>query len=96
MYEYPAQPPPAQRPVAKHRAPEPKVTWATIGSYVAGVVGLTILQFLDADLTLLAWLPDPIETAVVPLVPAAAAFIAGYRTRHQARPGDVARRAPLR
>lgn len=88
MYEIPAQPP-AQQPTGRHRAPEPKVTWATIGAYLAGVVGLTMLQFVQGDLTLLAWLPDPIETLIVPLVPAAAAFLAGYRARHQGRPGDV-------
>jgi phosphate/sulfate permease len=77
---------------AKTRKVEPKVWWATIGSYVAGVIGLALVNAFTADNNVLlsAVLPDVIEPFVLPLVPAIVAFVAGFSARHQWRSTEVA------
>lgn len=65
----------------------PKVTMATAGAYLAGVVGLSLVNaFTDDDnQLLLAALPDAVEPFVLPLVPAVVALVAGYLAKHQWR-----------
>ena len=72
---------------ASTNAVEPKVSAATLGAYVAGVLLLVLVQvFTDNDNELLlAVLPDALETFVLPLVPAVVALIAGFAAKHQWR-----------
>lgn len=78
------------------RKVEPKVWWATIGSYLAGVVGLCLVNAFTANDNelLFATLPDPIETFVIPFVPGVVAFISGFSARHQWRSTEVSQRRP--
>ena len=70
----------------RHRAPvERKVKFASAAAYLAGVAGVAVLQALAGDTQLLTGLPDAVEVLVVPLLPAAAAFAAGWRARHTPR-----------
>lgn len=64
----------------------PKVTWATVGAYLAGVIALALVNAFDADSTLLTdAIPDMYEPFVMPLVPALIAFVSGYVAKHQWR-----------
>lgn len=67
---------------------ESKVWWATVGSYLAGVVALAVVNAVTGDdnALLLAALPDAIEPFVLPVVPAVVSFIAGWAARHTPRP----------
>lgn len=79
-------------PVRDSKAPlEPKVKWATIGSYLAGVVTLALVNaFTGNDNALLIEaLPDVVEPFLLPIVPAGVAAIAGYFAKHQWRVDDV-------
>ena len=67
---------------------EPKVKWASIGTYLAGVVGLGLVTLLSDNDLLAQALPDPLEVFVMPAVPAVIAAIAGYAARHQWRAGE--------
>jgi hypothetical protein len=64
-----------------------KVKAATLATYVSGVVGLAIVNAAtdDNNKLLTDALPDWLEPFVLPVVPAVAAFIAGYSARHQWR-----------
>lgn len=66
---------------------EPKTWWATAGAYVAGVVGLAIVNAVTSDnnALLIRALPDWLEPFILPLVPAVVAFIAAWSARHQWR-----------
>jgi hypothetical protein len=66
---------------------EPKVWWATVGAWIAGVVGLAIVNAVtdDNNALLIRALPDWLEPFVLPLVPAVVAFIAGFAAKHQWR-----------
>ncbi|MER6171375.1 hypothetical protein [Streptosporangium sp. NPDC001681] len=73
--------------VYKETAPiERKVTAATAASYLSLVGVLAILQTAQADLDLIAWMPDAIETLAVPLLPGLVTYVAGYLAKHTARP----------
>lgn len=69
---------------------EPKVKWAGIGAYVAGVVVLAIVNAFTGDnnALLIDSLPDVIEPFVLPVVPAVVAAISGYFAKHQYRVGE--------
>lgn len=73
-------------PIAESRPVERKVTAASAGSYLGLLAALTVLQAISADLDLIAFLPDWLETLVIPLLPGLIAYVAGYRARHTARP----------
>lgn len=66
---------------------EPKVLAATLGTYLAGVVSLALVNaFTGNDNQLLIdLLPDTIEPFLLPVVPAVVASIAGWAARHQWR-----------
>jgi hypothetical protein len=65
---------------------EPKVAWATLGSYLAGVVLLALVNALDESTTLLSdAIPDMFEPFLMPLVPALIALVSGYMAKHQWR-----------
>lgn len=80
---------PKQYPLA------PKVKWAGIGAYLAGVVSLALVNAFtgDENRLLIEVLPDVVEPFVLPIVPAAVAAIAGYWAKHQYRSGEAAPRA---
>jgi hypothetical protein len=64
----------------------PKVTWASLGAYLAGVVLLALVNLVDEDSTLLTdAIPDMFEPFLLPLVPALVAFAGGYVAKHQWR-----------
>ncbi|MFI6909634.1 hypothetical protein ACIBKY_50825 [Nonomuraea sp. NPDC050394] len=65
---------------------ERKVTAATAGSYLGLLAGLTVLQAINADLDLIAFLPDWLETLAVPLVPGLITYVSGYKAKHTRRP----------
>lgn len=69
----------------------PKVKWAGIGAYLAGVVSLSLVNaFTDNDNQLLIEaLPDIVEPFLLPAVPAIVAAIAGYFAKHQWRQAEV-------
>ena len=65
---------------------EPKVAFASIGTYFAGVILLALVNLLDADSTLLTdAIPDMFEPFILPLVPAFIALVSGFMARHQWR-----------
>ena len=65
---------------------ERKVTAATAGSYLSLVAVLTVLQTVNADLDLIAWLPDWLESLAIPLLPGLITWVSGYKAKHTARP----------
>lgn len=67
---------------------ETKVTAATVGTYLAGVVVLALVNAFtgEENALLLASLPDAIEPFVLPVVPAVVSFIAGWAAKHTPRP----------
>lgn len=75
------------------RAIEPKVKWATLGSYVSGVVVLALVNAFTGDdnALLIETLPDVIEPFILPVVPALVALAAGFAARHQWRHTEVGR-----
>ncbi|MEU8319623.1 hypothetical protein AB0C33_14720 [Nonomuraea sp. NPDC048881] len=73
-------------PVSYGKPVERKVTAATAGSYLGILAVLTVLQTVNADLDLIAWLPDWLESLAVPLLPGLITYASGYVTRHTARP----------
>ena len=64
---------------------ESKVKASAAWSYLLALAGLAVVNGVS-DTTLLTDLPDTLEIFVAPLVPAAAAGIAGYLARHTPRP----------
>ncbi|MFC6080897.1 hypothetical protein [Sphaerisporangium aureirubrum] len=79
MYDSSA-PAPTKKPV------EWKVKAASLGTYLGTVAGLAVLQTLDADHSLIAFLPDVIEAITLPLIPTGIAWLAGYKAKHTPRP----------
>lgn len=72
---------------------EPKVWWTSVGFYVAGVVGLGIINAVTSDdnALLIAALPDYLEPFLLPLVPAVVGAIAGFAAKHQWRSSELNR-----
>lgn len=72
---------------ARTRKIEPKVTAATVGSYVAGFLALFITNLATgSDNELIsATIPDWLEAVLYPLLPAVVAFLSSYNARHQWR-----------
>lgn len=72
-----------------YTAPAPverKVSVATVTVYLACTGGLAILNAVSADASLIAPLPDVLETILLPLVPTAITWFAAYRAKHTPRP----------
>lgn len=65
---------------------ERKVTVATAGSYLGLVAVLAVLQTINADLDLIAILPDWLESLTIPLLPGLITWVSGYKAKHTARP----------
>jgi len=63
---------------------EAKVKWATIGSYVVGVLGVALVNLLTGNENelLIEALPDAVEAFVLPIVPALSALVFGYQAKH--------------
>ncbi len=75
---------------------ETKVTWATIGAYLASLFLVAIangLQDVDHALVLGA-MPEALETILLPALPAAVTFVSGWLAKHTPRPDLVRRGAP--
>lgn len=76
---------------ANTRKPEAKVTAATVGSYLAGFLGLFITNVVTGNENELisATIPDWAEAILYPLIPALVAFLTAYNTKHtwRVRPG---------
>ncbi len=64
---------------------ETKVKASTVGTYLAGVAALAVVNALVADASLISGLPDVVEVLVAPVFPALAALVAGYVARHTPR-----------
>ena len=62
-------------------APTKKVTAATVGGYVAGVLLLGILQAVGAHPDVLSGLPSWVDVFVAPVIPALIAGVSGYVKR---------------
>ncbi|MEU4511795.1 hypothetical protein AB0G05_20065 [Nonomuraea wenchangensis] len=65
---------------------ERKVTASTAGSYLGLLAVLTVLQAVNADLDLIAFLPDWLESLTIPLLPGLITYVSGYKAKHTARP----------
>jgi VIT1/CCC1 family predicted Fe2+/Mn2+ transporter len=65
---------------------EAKVKSAAVATYLVSVAALAIVNAVTSDASLLGPLPDWAEALVVPVLPAAAAFLAGWNARHTPRP----------
>lgn len=77
-----------RNPAPAESAPvEPKVKWAGIGFYVAGVVALALVNAFTGDDNALVFetVPDVAEPFVLPLVPVVAGMISAWSARHQWR-----------
>ena len=63
---------------------EAKVKWATIGSYVVGVIAVALVNVFtgNGNELLIEALPDSIEAFVLPIVPALSALVFGYQAKH--------------
>lgn len=66
----------------------PKVKWAAAGTYLGGVV-MTALFAGFQDGNFISFLPDGLSPFVLPIIPSIAAWIAGYRAKHQYRAGET-------
>jgi hypothetical protein len=65
---------------------EPKVAWASLASYLAGVIILAVVNALDENTTLLTdAVPDMFEPFLMPLMWALPTLLAGYLAKHQWR-----------
>lgn len=76
---------------------EQKVVWATASSYATGVAmtGITTIVQDERVPLLIGFLPEWLEPFVLALLPAAAAYVAGWNAKHQKRQtGFVAGQAP--
>lgn len=73
-------------PVTESKPVERKVTAATAGSYLGLLAVLTVLQTVNSNLDLIAFLPDVVETLAIPLLPGLITYVAGYVAKHTARP----------
>jgi hypothetical protein len=67
---------------------ERKVTMATLGAYLGGVVILAVVNAFTSNdnQLLLATLPDVVEPFLLPVVPAVVTFISGWASKHTPRP----------
>lgn len=65
---------------------ESKVKAGTAGAYLGLLALLAPLQAVQADLDLIAFLPDWLETLAIPLVPGLVTYVAGWVAKHQPRP----------
>lgn len=65
---------------------EAKVKAGTAGAYLGLLALLAPLQAIQANLDLIAFLPDWLETLAIPLVPGLIVYVAGYVTKHEPRP----------
>ena len=72
---------------------EKKVKASAIGSYLAGVGGLEILETVHDNPLLISPLPDWCEPFILSLVLAAATFVSGWTPRHTPRTDPDARQA---
>lgn len=75
---------------------EPKVKWASIATYVASalLMGLVNLLSDNDNQLLIEVLPDSVEWLILPLVPMAVAFAAGFSAKHQWRTAEVNQNIP--
>ncbi|WP_433444535.1 hypothetical protein [Nonomuraea sp. CA-141351] len=73
-------------PVTYGKLVERKVTASTAGSYLGLLAVLTVLQAINADLDLIAFLPDWLESLTIPLLPGLITYVSGYKAKHTARP----------
>jgi hypothetical protein len=65
---------------------EAKVKASTAAAYLGLLAVLAPLQAVQANLDLIEFLPDWLETLAVPLLPGLITYVAGYATRHEPRP----------
>jgi hypothetical protein len=65
---------------------EAKVKAGTAGAYLGLLAVLAPLQAVQANLDLIAFLPDWLETLAIPLVPGLVTYVAGYVAKHEPRP----------
>jgi hypothetical protein len=74
-------------PVTYGRPPvEGKVKASTAGAYLGLLALLTVLQTVNTNLDLIAFLPDWLETLTIPLLPGLATYTGGYLAKHAPRP----------
>ncbi|MFI6737272.1 hypothetical protein ACIBI9_30470 [Nonomuraea sp. NPDC050451] len=65
---------------------ERNVTAATAaGSYLGLLAVLTVLHAINADLDLISFLPDWLESLSIPLLPGLITYVSGYKAKHTAR-----------
>lgn len=65
---------------------EPKVTWATIGTFIGINVLLYVLELIRDTPLIVTGLPDWLEPPLLAALPTLIALVAGYRARHAPRP----------
>lgn len=72
--------------MASSSAPiEKKVTASSAVAYLASLAGLAVLGGVTNDPSLVSGMPDALEPFVLALVPAAAAWVAGWAAPHTPR-----------
>lgn len=64
---------------------EKKVKASSVLTYLASLAGLAVLGAVTDDPSLISGMPDALEPFVLSLVPAAAAWIAGWAAPHTPR-----------
>lgn len=65
---------------------EKKVKASAYATYGGVVLLMLIMQGVSNDPGMIAFLPDWLETLIIPLVPAGLTWAAGYRAKHTPRP----------
>lgn len=77
---------PSQFPDGSAPAVEPKVTWASIATFVGLYLATALLELIRDEPLIVSPLPDWLEPILIGAVPALLALIAGYSAPHAPRP----------
>ena len=75
----------AAQPAASRQPVERKVKAATVAAYIVSAAALAVVNLVRSDATVIAMMPAALEPFVVAILPALAAFLAGYQARHTPR-----------
>ncbi|MEV1168963.1 hypothetical protein [Nonomuraea sp. NPDC049784] len=73
-------------PLGWERGQQQACPAVTAGFYLSLLAVLAVLQSVNADLGLIAFLPDWLESLPIPLLPGLITYVSGCKAKHTARP----------